>query len=149
MRITKILKNITPCLLILVFSGCYEEKVKEAASKLQIGMTKARLDQIFIGVKFLKEQTVLMYPNANESRMRGTLWNDKHYESFYPKDLIDKLSFDGNIKVYSYLIRREKVYANPTFVDYIAVFHNQKEDKVIGWAHLRVAGDVDTWPDKF
>ena len=143
------IKFIAPCLLLLFLFGCYEEKVKEATLHLKIGMTKAELDQTCKDLKFLREQTVSMYPNATETMMRATLWNNQHFESRNPENLIDQLTFDGNIKVYSYLIKREKVYANPTFVDYLAIFHNQKEDRVIGWAHLKIAGDVDTWHDVF
>lgn len=145
----KNLKHIFPCLLLLVFSGCYEEEVKEAVSKLQIGMTKTELDHICKDIRFLKAQTVLMYPNFDADEMRATLAYDQHYEYKYPKNLIDLLTFDGDIKVFSYLIRKKNTYANPPVIDHLAVFYSQKQDKVIGWGHLTTSGGVDTWRDKF
>jgi len=133
----------------VLFSGCYEEKVKEAASKLQIGMSKAQLEAIVKELKFIKEQTVTMYPNSNEEQMRASLANNKNYEYQTPENLIDILTFDGNIKVYSYLIRKDKVYANPPTLRYLAIFYNQKEDKIIGWAQMRTSGDIDSLRDKF
>ena len=41
------IKLVLPCLLLLFFAGCYEEKVMEATSKLKIGMSKSELDQLF------------------------------------------------------------------------------------------------------
>lgn len=149
MKIKERLKFLMACFLILSITGCYEEKAKEAASRLQIGMNKNDFDYIFRDLKFLKKQTVLMYPNSSEEKMRATLWNHQHFEQIHPNNLIDLLTFDGSINVYSYLIRKEKVYANPTFVDYIAVFFDRSTNKIIGWGQLKVAGDVETWPDSF
>lgn len=142
-------KYILMAMLLVFSSGCYEDKVKEATSNLKIGMTKVELDHLFKDLKFLKEQTVSMYPNADEKMMRATLWNNQHYESLHPDNLIDKLTFDGNVKVYSYLIREKKIYANPPLIDHVSVFYNQNEDKVIGWGHLRTSGDIDSWRDRF
>ncbi len=143
-------KNLWPLVgLCLFLFGCYEETVREAASKLKIGMTKAEFTLVTKDLKFLKEQTVLMYPNSNENEMRATLTHDQHYELREPANLVDLLTFDGNMKVYSYLIRKKKIYANPPLVDHLSVFYDQKEDKVIGWGHLRTSGDIDSWRDKF
>ncbi len=146
---TKNLALLLFCAIPFIFSGCYEEKVKEAVSKLQVGMSKSDLDHTFKDVEFLKEQLVAVYPNSSEEETRGSFIGNNHYELKFPENVIDTLTFDGNSKVYSYLIRREKIYANPTSIDYVAVFYNQKEDKVLGWAHMRESGDVDTWGDKF
>jgi hypothetical protein len=151
MKVSARLKYILPCFLFLFSVGCdeYDPKAKAVAEQLKVGMSKSELDQLCKDLKFLKEQTVLVYPNSNESKTRAVMWNDQHWESIYPKDLIDQLTFDGNTKVYSYLIKREKVYANPVSIDYLAVFYNQNADKVIGWGHLRTSGDVETWDDRF
>lgn len=90
-----------------------------------------------------------MYPNSSESEMRASLANNKNYLDKNPENLIEILTFDGNIKVYSYLIRKEKVYANPPTLHYLAIFHSQRDDKVIGWARMRTSGDADTLRDKF
>ncbi len=136
-------------LLPLMFAGCYEEKVREAAAKLQIGISKNKLDVIVKDLKFLKEQSVEFYPNFNEEKMRASLTNNKIYEEIIPENLIDILTFDGNVKVYSYLIFKKKTYANPPTFHYLAIFLNKKEDKVIGWGRMRTSGDVDTWRNKF
>jgi len=142
-------KLIFTLIILVILSGCYEERVQEAVSNLKLGMSRDELNLVVKDLKFLMEQTVLMYPNHDENEMRASIHNNKHYNFRNPADLIDRLTFDGDTKVYSYLIRREKVYANPTYVHYVAIFYNHKEDKVIGWAQIEVSGDVDTWDDKF
>lgn len=144
------LRNILLCLLVLFSSGCYEEKVKEATSKLKIGMTKTELDHLFKDLTFLKEQTVLVYPNLTEAQTRALIWNERHYKDIHPKDLIaNQLTFDGSIKVYSYFVREERSFANPTLTHFVAVFLNQKEDKVIGWGYLTTNIEPRLWDDKF
>jgi hypothetical protein len=146
--ISRFAKLLFPCLLIFL-SGCYEQKVKEAADRLKTGMTKAEMDQVTEDLKFIKEQSVMLYPNTAESRMKGIFRHDKKYERLHPEDLIDKLTFDGNIKVYSYFVREERAFANPTTTHYLAVFHNQVEDKVIGWGLFSTHREPRIWDDKF
>ena len=94
-------------------SGCYEDTVKQAASKLQVGMTKSELDHVLKDVKFLKEQSVVVYPNSTEEKTRASFIGNNHYEYRNPENVIDLLTFDGNTKVLSYLIRREKNLRQP------------------------------------
>lgn len=136
--------------MALVFLAGCKMNVKEVTSRLRIGMTKMEMEMSLKGEKFLKEQTALVYPKSTEAETRASVWNNQHYEFVYPEDLITKrLTFDGNIKVYSYLIKKEKKFAVPVTIDYLSIFLNRKEDQVIGWAHIRMDGEVNTWDDKF
>ncbi|MCG3206392.1 MAG: hypothetical protein KCHDKBKB_03128 [Elusimicrobia bacterium] len=130
--------------------GCHQMNVEEIMSRLRIGMTKAEMKDALKGEKFLKEQTVKAYPNSTEQETRATVWNHRHYEFVYPEDLIlKKVPFDGSIKVYSYLVKEEKNFAVPVIIDSLAVFYDQGNDQVIGWAHLSTSGEVRIWRDEF
>jgi hypothetical protein len=122
--------------------------VKEAVSKLRIGMTKAELDQAVKDIEFIKEQTVSMYPNSTEDQMRDSLQPDSG-ERVHPNNLISQLTFDENIKVYSYLISKKKAFAAPPQIDYLAVFYSQKEDKVLGWGQFKTMMEPRVWRDTF
>jgi len=143
------LKRLLPCVALVFLAGC-EMNVKEVTSRLRIGMTKVEMEASLKGQKFLKEQTAVVYPKSTEEETRASVWGDQHYEFVYPEDLIAKqLSFDGNIKIYSYLIKEKRKFANPISIDYLAVFYNVREDKVIGWAHMQTLGEASGWSEKF
>ena len=136
--------------VFLLVGGCQGMNVKGVTSKLRIGMNKVELDQVMKGEKFLKEQTVQLYRDSTEQQTRAVVWNEQRYEFVVPEDLITKrLTFDGSVNVYSYLIKETRRFANPVTIDYLAIFYSQKEGKVIGWAQMEAAGEVRIWGDKF
>jgi hypothetical protein len=123
--------------------------VEKAYAKLRIGMTKNEIDGLFKGCKFIMKQTVVLYPNSSEQEMRRTFSDNEVYEDLYPKDLIERVTFTGNIKVFSYLIRERMTFANPVIVYYAAIFYDESNDRVIGWARMSKSGDIGTWNEKF
>ena len=146
----KRLWNVLLCFFLLFSSGCYEEKVKVATSKLKIGMTKIELDHLFKDLKFLKEQTVSVYPKLTESQTRAILWNDRHYDYLNPQDLItDQMVFNGDVKVYSYLVHKESSWPNGWNTHYVVIFYNYKKDKIIGWAKMSTMIEPRLWNDQF
>ncbi|MBL0058271.1 MAG: hypothetical protein IPP35_03995 [Elusimicrobia bacterium] len=142
--------GVLACLAALVTVGCQRMDVAKVTSKLRIGMSKAELDHVMRGEKFLKEQIVQLWPGQSEPETRATIHNDNLYESIYPKDLIDeRLPIDGSVKVYSYLIEEDRAFANPISVEALFVFVDQKKDQVIGWADIRGLVEVRLWRDFF
>lgn len=142
--------GVLTCLAALAIAGCQRMDVAKVTSKLRIGMSKAELDRVMKHEKFLKEQVVKIRPGSDESETRAAVSSNKLYESIFPKDLIDeKLTFDGNIKVYSYLIEEDRAFANPISVEALFVFVDQKKDQVIGWADIRGLVEVRLWRDFF
>lgn len=141
------------CLFLFIcftLVGCYEGKVKAVSAGLKIGMSKMEMDHLVRELKFLKEQTITLYPNATETEMRSTFTHDQQYEYLEPEDLFQRqVSFDGNIKVFSYLIKESHKFAAPVVIDYLAIFYAQKEDKIIGWGHLQTMGEVESWGERF
>lgn len=150
---TKTIKYIAIILTTAFFiSGCgfiYEKNVNDAYPKLKIGMAKSELDKLFSNVKFLKEQAIVKYPNATERNMRDSFSKDVYYDSLYPKEVFESVTFDGNTKVFSYLIRKQLNWPNGWIIHYIAIFYDKKYDKVIGWAKIRTYGEANTWRDNF
>lgn len=142
--------GVLTCLAAFAIAGCQRMDVAKVTSKLRIGMSKAELDRVMKHEKFLKEQIVQIRPGSDESETRAAVSSNKLYESIFPKDLIDeKLTFDGNIKVYSYLIEEDRAFANPISVEALFVFVDQKKDQVIGWADIRGLVEVRLWRDFF
>jgi len=136
---------------VLLFSlaGCYEMDVKEAVSKLKIGMTKAELDKAFKKLTPLRERTVNIRPGITEVQSRA-ISSSQGFEEVHPEDLVRKqLVYDGNTKVCSYLVERRKVYMNPDETTYIAVFVDQKGDRVIGWGLLKTELVPEYWDEFF
>jgi hypothetical protein len=136
---------------VLLFSlaGCYEMDVKEAVSKLKIGMTKAELDKAFKKVTLIKVRTVNIRPGITEEQSRA-ISSSQGFEEVHPEDLVTKqLVFDGNTKVYSYLVKTVKKFANPDRTTYIAVFVDQKTDRVIGWGILEDIMNPKDWDEFF
>jgi hypothetical protein len=138
-------------MVLMALNGCQREMdVKAVTARLRIGMTKGELDQIMKGEKFLKEQVVKAYPGRTEKETRAAVWNHNTYVFVQPQNLVtEQLSFDGTVKVFSYLIKEERRYANPVYVDALAVFVDVRKDKVIGWAHLGGLVEVRLWDDLY
>ncbi len=149
----KIIKYFAVVLMIMFFaSGCgigYQNMTDAAYSNLKIRMTKGELDNLFRNVKFLKEQTISKYPNISDSSMRDSLLKDSYYGDLYPKNVFENINLDGNIKVLSYLIRKQLNWPNGWLVDYIVVFYDKKSDKVIGWGKIKSYDESSTWEDNF
>jgi hypothetical protein len=136
---------------VFLFSlaGCYEMDVQEAVSKLKIGMTKAELDKAFKKVTLIKVRTVNIRPGITEEQSRA-ISSSQGFEEVHPEDLVTKqLVFDGNTKVYSYLVKTVKKFANPDRTTYIAVFVDQKTDRVIGWGILEDIMNPKDWDEFF
>ena len=123
--------------------------VQEAVSKLKIGMTKAELDKAFKKVTLIKVRTVNIRPGITEEQSRA-ISSSQGFEEVHPEDLVTKqLVFDGNTKVYSYLVKTVKKFANPDRTTYIAVFVDQKTDRVIGWGILEDIMNPKDWDEFF
>lgn len=70
--------------------------------------------------------------------------------SVEPKSLIEtQLPIDGSVKAYSYLIKEERRFANPIYVEALFVFVDTKKDVVIGWADIEGLLEVRLWKDYF
>lgn len=152
--VMKAIKYITLVLMVtLSVTGCrnltYEKNIKKAYANLKIGMTKNELDDLFEKFEFLKEQTILLYQNSREDDMRDSFKHDKTYNDLYPKDLLDKVTFEGNIIVYTYLIRKKSIWPNGLIIEYVAIFYDKKDGKVIGRAEMSKWGEARTWGEKF
>ena len=149
----KFIKCLTILLAVIFMSGCgnpvYMKNIENAYSELKVGMTKSEVDNLFGRFKFLKEQTVTMYSNSDEEDMRHTLLNYIRYKNLSSKGIFSKVTFDGNTKVFSYLIKQELNWPNGWLVDYVAIFYNNKDDKVFGWAKIVAYGKAKTWGDTF
>lgn len=137
------------CLTALTVAGCRDVNVEQVTSRLRVGMNKTELDRELKGMEFLKEQTVILYPNTTEEKMRSLIGPDNPEEYWYPKDLANRLSFDGKIKVYSYLVKNKYVFANGWFINYLAVFFDKEKDSVVGWGYFKTIGEPRTWDTKF
>ncbi len=150
---TKTIRYIAIMLIMGFFtSGCgfiYEKKIDAAYSKLKIGMTKSEIDNAFKDVKFLKEQAITRYPNATDGIMKSSLFKDHVYDDLYPKDIFESVTFDGNVKVFSYLIKKRLNWPNGWIVYYVTIFYDSKSNKVIGWAKIGTYGEANTWRDNF
>lgn len=146
---SRFLKLLLPCLLLSSVAGCRERDPKQFAARLHVGMSKAELDSALKDLPFLREQTVAVYPNRTVKEMRGKIGPDNPTEWWYPETLAEQFRFDGSEKVYSFLIRKKYVFANGWFIDYLAVFYDQKADKVLGWGFFGEVGEPKTWDDTF
>lgn len=150
---TRIISYTALGLIIAFFiSGCvfmYEKNVNDVYSRLKLGMTKSELDGLFKTVKFLKEQAIIKYPNISDSSMRTSLLKDHYYDDLYPKTLFENISLDGNVKVFSYLIKKELNWPNGWIVSYVAIFYDKKSGKVIGWGKISTYGKASTWQNNF
>ena len=136
--------------LCIIFSGCYQTKIKKAYIDLKIGASKNEMDRLFHDFKFIKGQSILPYNNLSENVMRGTLWSDKSYEDIQPsKDIINKFTFDGNIKTYSYLIGTQSQWPDNKIIYYIAIFYDKNSDRVIGKAIMNTTISIERWDEKF
>ncbi|MBL0350917.1 MAG: hypothetical protein IPP68_11180 [Elusimicrobia bacterium] len=136
-------------LAFISMSGCQAKDPKVISSHLKIGMTKAELNSALKEESFLREQLVAVYPNRSVKEMKGIIGPHDPSEWCYPETLGDQLRFDGNEKVFSYLIHKKYVFANGWFFDYLAVFYDQKNDKVVGWGFFHEIGKPETWNDNF
>ena len=148
----KILKFLIALFALVNLIGCYEGHIKKAYQELKIGGAKVEIDRLFNKFKLLKEQTVLLYhPDSTEKEMKSSFWRDNTYEDIQPskKEVITALTFDGNTKVYSYLIDTESNWPNNEIIYYVAIFYDQKNDKVIGKAVMRTTIAIHNWEDKF
>ena len=77
-------------------------------------------------------------------------YNNKSYESVYPKDLFKNLSFDGNLKVENYFVKKTPNWPNGWNVYYISIFYDQKNNKVMGWGRAHNWDSfVKNWDEKF
>lgn len=143
------LKTI-PFFLILAMIGCHKMNVKEVSSRLRIGMSKAELNNVMKGEKFIMEQVVKVYPGRTEQETRAATWNYMKYELVVPENLIKEiLPFDGSVKAYSYLIKEERRFANPIDIEALFVFYDPKKDQVIGWADIGGLVEVRLWREVF
>jgi hypothetical protein len=147
----KLFNSFCLSLVLVGQVGCTSTQILEKAiSKLRLGMSKPEMEEVLDDWKFLKEQTVIAYPGSTEQETRAVAWSTKTNVLVFPENLItEQLPFDGSIKVRSYLIKRDKMFAVPVVLDYLAIFYNKETEKVVGWAHLREMGEVKDWPEEF
>ncbi|MBL0059330.1 MAG: hypothetical protein IPP35_09525 [Elusimicrobia bacterium] len=146
----KFYKGVQIILAALTVVGCHKMNVTEVTSKLRVGMSKAELDTVMKGEKFLKEQTVKTRPGNTVEETRGYLWALNTYEVIYPRNLItEQIPFDGSVKAYSYLVKEERRFANPIDVEALFIFVDQKKGEVIGWADIRGLVEVRLWDEVF
>ena len=146
------IKFLLPLIALISLTACYEGKIKKAYEELKIGSNKIEMDRLFKDFKFIKEQTVLLYHNeTNENEMRGSFWSNKSYEDIQPqkKILIPSLTFDGNTKVFTYLVDVESNWPNNKIIYYVAIFYDKLNDKVIGKAIMSGTEDPIHWTEKF
>ena len=69
---------------------------------------------------------------------------------FNPKKiLIPSLTFDGNTKVFTYLVDVESNWPNNKIIYYVAIFYDKLNDKVIGKAIMSGTEDPIHWTEKF
>jgi hypothetical protein len=135
---------------LLGMVGCHRMNVGAVTAQLRIGMSKAQIDQVMKGEKFLKEQTLALNPGRTEGEMRASVWDNHTYKSYYPDNLINqKLTFDGSMKAYSYLIKEERPFANPIYVEALFIFVDSKKDEVVGWADIAGLVEVRLWDEIF
>lgn len=153
----KILVVITGlvCLGILIVatnlaSGMmYKARVEKAYAKLRIGMTKNEFENIFRGVKFLKEQKISCYPNFTESMMKSSLTTNQLYGDLCPKNIFEHVTFDGNVKVFSYFIERQSSWPNGWLTHYVCIFYSEKDNKIIGWGKTASMANPSIWRERF
>ncbi|MBL0350737.1 MAG: hypothetical protein IPP68_10260 [Elusimicrobia bacterium] len=113
-------------------------------------MNKAEMDNVFHGEKFIKEQIVKPWPGCTAEETRAYLRSLMRTNSVEPKSLIEtQLPIDGSVKAYSYLIKEERRFANPIYVEALFVFVDTKKDVVIGWADIEGLLEVRLWKDYF
>ena len=144
------LERILACLVMLAMIGCHKMNVEDVASKLKVNMSKAELDEVMEGQKFLKEQVVKTYAGRTEQETRAAILNFRTYKFVYPKNLItEQLPFDGSVIACSYLIKEDRRFANPIDVEALFVFVDQKKDAVIGWADISTLVEVRLWDEIF
>lgn len=130
--------------------GCHRMDVGSVTAKLRIGMSKVELDQVMKGERFLKEQVVRNWPGKSEAETRAAIISNSIIKLISPEDLIrERLPFDGSVKAYSYLIRENRRFANPTNVEALFVFVDSKVGKVVGWADMDGLVEVRLWDDFF
>ena len=137
--------------MLLSLTACYEGKIKKAYEELKIGASKTEIDRLFKEFKFIKEQTILVYGSIGENETRGSIWSDKHYEDVQPgiEILVPSLTFDGNTKVFTYLINKESAWPNGHHFYYVAIFYDKLNDKVIGKAIMATSDYPENWSEKF
>lgn len=146
------LKNLLIYLLtIFTLTGCYENQIKKAYEELKIGAPKTEIDRLFKKFKFIKEQTVSTHWTETENDARGSIWSDNTWEDVQPgiEILVPALTFDGNTKVYNYLVDTESQWPNNKVIYYVAIFYDKLNDKVIGKAIMSCDQDPAGWSEKF
>ena len=138
-------------LIILGLTGCYESRIKKAYEELQIGSSKIEIDRLFKEFKFIKEQTVSTHWTETENETRSFIWSNNTWEDVQPdKELVIRsLTFDGNTKVFTYLVDVESNWPNNKIIYYVAIFYDKLNDKVIGKAIMSGIDDPIHWSEKF
>ena len=118
---------------------------------MKIGAPKTEINHLFKKFTFIKEQTVLTYGTATERETRSSIWRNNTYEDIQPekKILIPSLTFDGNTKVFTYLINKESAWPNGHHFYYVAIFYDKLNDKVIGKAIMATSDYPENWSEKF
>lgn len=146
-------RNIVGFLMVIPivgFMSCHRMDVGAVTTQLRIGMSKADLDGVMNGEKFLKEQIVQAWPGQSEEETRAFLWSVRRSKFIKPEDLLKKqMPFNGSVKAYSYLIKEERRFANPIYVEALFVFVDNKTEKVIGWADIEGLMEVRLWENYF
>lgn len=131
-----------------MLSGCYEVKIMKAYEKLEVGMNKEQVNTLFENLKFINERVVFAAPGTDIKEERGSIQAGNHIEYIAPKNLIDRLTFDGNIKVYSYLISKKKKGLFDDYT-YAAIFYDTTNDRVIGKAIISTFMHPKDWRKNF
>jgi hypothetical protein len=130
--------------------GCHRMNVNSVKAQLRIGMSKAELDRVMKGERFIRGQVVKVHPGSNEIHTRASVRNNMIYKYVSPEGLIEtRLPFDGSVTAYSYLIREEHRFANTINVEALFVFVDTKKDGVIGWADIDGLVETRLWNDYF
>ena len=152
----RIVKYITiVVLLISCISGCnspvYEKNIEKVYSMLKLNMTKEELLDLFKGFTLIKKQTILVKATSTEEKERRSLLRKKeYYDSLYPENLFDKISLTGDVKVYSYYVRKTLAWPNGWDIQYIMVFYDEKNNKIIGWGKATNNNNyIKTWGNTF
>ena len=81
--------------------------------------------------------------------MKRMLANHRNYDDLYPKNIFENIPFDGSIKVFSYFFKKTPKIPEGWVIHRIAIFYDEANNKVIGWAKIHTMIKVKDWTDKF
>lgn len=123
-----------------------ESKSNKAFEKLSFGMSKAELDKTMTDLELIKTQVVDKRAKRSEASTRQFLKQNTSMQQTNPSNLLDVISIDGSVKVFSYHTKTKSKWPNGWTVHFIAVFYDTKNDKVLGYTKMtRGIGQPKGW----